>query len=75
MEEKVNEQENNTEKEKIQKIENEIALNNTNLDQPPSSIYLLNNPSDFIISQTPLDDLREYFFNYPYKKYLQKFLL
>ena len=74
MEEKVNEQENNTEKEKIQKIENEIVLNNTNLDQPPSS-NLLNNPSDFIISQTPLDDLREYFFNYPYKKYLQKFLL
>ena len=74
MEEKVNEQENNTEKEKIQKIENEFVLNNTNLDQQPSS-NLLNNPSDFIISQTPLDDLREYFFNYPYKKYLQKFLL
>ena len=58
MEEKVNEQENNTEKEKIQKIENEFALNNTNLDQTSSS-NLLNNPSDFIISQTPLDDLRE----------------
>ena len=35
MEEKVNEQGNNTEKEKIQKIENEVALYNTNLDQPP----------------------------------------
>ena len=37
---------------------NRIAIHNVKNDQP-SSANLLNDPSDFIITQNPLDDLRE----------------
>ena len=37
---------------------NRVGIHNTKIDQP-SSANLLNDPSDFIITQNPLDDLRE----------------
>ena len=48
-----------TEKEKVQNKGNVVAIyNNQKIDLPPSS-NLLNNPSDFIITQNPLEDLNQ----------------
>ena len=53
------EKEKNSNKENIQINESEIhAITDTKLEQSSSS-NLLNNPSDFIISQNPLEDLKE----------------